>query len=104
MKYSSRPLPVCVCMGEGASVTGLQNIPTEVSSSVIHNNQCQIIQISGNFHCVKHEHSVRDVSGNESRVTMVGTPASYSGGPGFKSWPGDRVSRLSSLVPQQYET
>jgi hypothetical protein len=30
----------------------------------------------------------------ERRGRVVDTPASYLGGPGFKSWPGDRLFRL----------
>jgi hypothetical protein len=34
----------------------------------------------------------------ESRGRLFSTPASYSGGPGFKSRPGDRLSRLRFFV------
>jgi hypothetical protein len=45
-----------------------------------------------------HFSSFANLEFTERRGRVVSTPASYLGGPGFKSWPGDRLSWLRFFV------
>jgi hypothetical protein len=47
---------------------------------------CQIRWENGHVYCVEKPERL-----TERRDRVVNTPASYSGGPGFKSLPGDRL-------------